>query len=462
MALTKIPPMTSRQAKKAYRQASGPRVSPAEQKRMERKAVLLEREEKAKEKEKNKIANKRKRMEKEEKAKAQRKCTGIVEEGYVSPRQVRLAAYFVRIGEQDGDEDCRKQEESPLKDRDLPRLCFEESVAGGEAHDLALAAPTYQSPQELNFSDNDWASFLPTNTQVERELSEGNPVAQTFAAIDDADSLRPSHSEHCGLQKAIASTCELQSNASLQQEELAQIPPFSTQDLEFSADELTELMSPAKFPEAIPSLKGTSAGQFNLLTRANQLADPAPHSGPISNGKDGTSMQKLAKEPATPHYSRVSSRPSQHTIFKQAAITSKPPEIKNRIPRPCTHPQVTESSRRKTYVLADREVVPGHAKYVLHRLPPPASTKTLPKTVFGHPIPNAMRPPPRKPLGASKGNTTRVAWTKLAVTSAKDESKHPTPQPGEHRRPSSLETASTGFDFGDSFLSTQELLDYVV
>ncbi|MCJ1421054.1 hypothetical protein MMC32_007416 [Xylographa parallela] len=387
--------------------------------------------------------------------------------------------------EENGDEDCGIQEESPLMDCDLPTLCLEESVAGRDAQDRTLVATSYQAPQELSFSDNDWASFLPTNTQVERELSEGNsflptntqvkrklsegnPIAPTFAAMDDADPLRASHSEHCGLQNARDSFCEVQSHASRQQDDLAQIPPFSTQDLEFSADELTELMSPARFPEAGPILERTSsAGQFNPSSRKNQSTGPAPQFDHISNSNTGTSIQQLAKKPATTLHPRAPPRPPQHPISKKPAPTHKPPAVERPLPRPRPrpHPPPTTPSTTKIYVLADREAIPGHAKHVLHRLPSPAPPKSPPKqqkTVFGAPVPHAMRPPPRRPLAAAKGNTARVAWSKRAVPSAKAESRPPAPPSGENKRPSVSETAAAGFDFGDGFLSTQELLEYVV
>ncbi|MCJ1382972.1 hypothetical protein MMC17_006085 [Xylographa soralifera] len=461
MAFAKVPPMTSRQAKKAYRQASGPRLTVAEQKRIERKAVLLEREQKAKEKERNKIANKKKRLEKEEKAKEQRKGMGIIEEGYVSPRQIRLAAYFVKIDKQDEDADCRKEEKYSFKECDLPRPCLEENVVRGGAQNITLGTPSCLPPQELNLSDNDWASYLPTNTQVERELSGGNSTAPAFAAKEDTDQLGSSHSEHFGLQKAIASASDLKSNTCRQSEDLSQTMPFSTQDLEFSTDELTELMSPAKFSEVPSSLTGTSSARhLSLLSSANGRADSAPHSDHIDNGNDGTSVLGLTKKSTAPLHQRASSRRSQHTMFNKPAVASKLPEVDNHITHPSPCPKVTESSTRKSYVLADREVVPGHAKYVLDRVSRAVSTKKIPK-VFGNPTANSMRPPNRKPLGDSKGNTTRVAWNKLAAPSSKDELKNTTLQSSENRRPNNFENTSAGFDFGDSFLSTQELLDYV-
>ena len=467
---------------------------------MERKAVLLEREEKAKENERNKITNKKKRLEKEEKAKAQRKGAGVVEEGYVSPRQVRLAAYFVKIGAQDGDGDCKDQLKSVLEGCDLPRLCLEESVVGEDAQDgdqdcekavkspledydlpsprpcvkesmveggtqnVTLETPSRQQPQEFNLSDNDWAAFLPTNTQIERELSESDSTAPASAVKEDIKCLGLSHLEHLDSQTPIASPCDLKSNIRLQRlEDLSELPPFSTQDLEFSPDEILELMSPAKFPEPVPSRRGiSSAEQLNPLYSASRRVNPLLNPGHYDNGKNGAAMQKLTKKLAATPYQRTPSRNPQHTMSSKPTIASKLPKVEDQIPQPPAYPTPAKSSTKQSYVLADREVVPGHAKYVLNRVSKTAPTKKFPKPIFANPSSNMMRPPPRKPLGASKGNTTRVGWNKLALTSSKDESKKPTLQTGENRRPSSFETAAAAFDFGDSFLSTQELLDYVV
>ncbi|MCJ1389962.1 hypothetical protein MMC18_002820 [Xylographa bjoerkii] len=464
MAFAKIPPMTSRQAKKAYRQASGPRLSAAEQRRIERNAVLLEREQKAKEKERNRIANKKKRLEKEEKAKEQRKSMGVIEEGYVSPRQVRLGAYFGKVIERDEDEQCSKRDKLTGKNRGLPRPCLEESVAvaEGSARNFAPGTLSYLPPQDFNFSDNDWASFLPTNTQVERELSEGITIAEAFAAVEDPAQPGSSHSEHFASREAITSACEPQRNTSRQQEDLAQIPPFSTQDLEFSTDELTELMTPARIPEALLGPKSTSSTRcLNPLSSADDRANLAFHAGQIDDGKHSTSIKGPTKKVATPVDQEMTSRHSQYAITSKQAVSSRPPEVDDHITRPSTYPEVTRPSTTKSYVLADREVVPGHAKYVLDRVLKTVSTKKIPKKVFGNPIANAMRPPNKKTLGNSSGNANRVARNMLVVTSSEGESKDTTQQPSENRYPIDVKTPSASFDFGDSF-STQELLDYVV
>ncbi|MCJ1321283.1 hypothetical protein MMC15_006627 [Xylographa vitiligo] len=460
MAPAKIPPMTTRQAKKAYRQASGPRLSTAEQKRMERKAVLLEREQKAKEKEKNRIANKKKRVEKQGKAKAQRKGAGVVEEGYVSPRQVRLAAYFVKIGERDGGEDCGKGVESPVEECVLPRPCSEKRVVGGGggAQDLTIGIPSYLPPQELNFSDNDWVSFLPTNTQVERELSEGSAVAPTFVATEPGCS----HSEHLSSQKATASACDLTENVSRRQEDVAQIPPFSTQDLEFSRDELTELMSPAEVSKALPSPRTTSSvRQLNISSSVNERAGPTHFSDHINNGRGRTPPTELPRKPAIPLHQSPSSRHSPHTISSKPAIASKSPAAENQTTRPSTHPATTDPSTRKSYVLADREAVPGHATHVLARAPPPAPSRTTPNPAFRNPATRAMRPPTRPPLRHSTGNAPRREWNQPASRASDDASKDPAHPSAENRTPIDVETPSAALDFGDAFLSTQELLDYV-
>ncbi|MCJ1281169.1 hypothetical protein MMC26_000487 [Xylographa opegraphella] len=409
MALAKIPPMTSRQAKKAYRQASGPRLSVAEQKRMERKAVLLEREEKAKEKERNRVANRKKRLEKEEKVKAQRKGAGVVEGGYVSPRQVRLAAYFGKIEGQDGEGDCGKGQGSFFKDCGLPRLCVEEGVAGGGTQDIALEMPSYPPPEELNFSDNDWASFLPTNTQVEREISEDNPTAQALPARADTDPLGCSHSEPLGSHKTIAPACELQSTTSQQQEDLAQIPPFSTQDLEFSADELIELMSPAKFCNPLPAALGKTAS-----------AKPLTHS-PTAN-----------EQPA------ATSHPHHKTATKANAIVQNTPPHK-----PC-HPTITSNAPgpapRKRHSCTYSYILTSHAAH------PTPSRTAKPGPSSPHRPKSLFRTQQRKPLAVSSANVARAG--KLAAETRCEE-----------------EVAGAGagaqFDFGDEVLSTQELLELV-
>ncbi|MCJ1398620.1 hypothetical protein MMC11_001820 [Xylographa trunciseda] len=463
MAFAKIPPMTSRQAKKAYRQAGGVRLSAVEQKRMERKAVLLEREQKAKEKEKSKIANKKKRLEKEEKAKEQRKSTGITEEGYVSPRQVRLAAYFGKVRGQDGDAECSKEENPPVNDYCLPSPCLKESVTGENPRNNVAGISSYLPQSELSFSESDWASFLPSNTQVEREISGIITIAKTSTMIEDTIQLASRRSEQIASQKATTTAGQLQSNTSLHQEDLAQIPPFSTQDLGFSTDELTELMSPAKIPEALLAIKSASSSrQLQVSSSANKRAHSGSHADYIDNEKGGTSTEEPPTTLATPVNQIMVSCHSENTSSSKCAIASKSPGPTDHENRPSTYPKVTKSSTRKSYVLGDREVVPGHAKYVLDRMTKTTLTKKTSRKVFGNPMTNSMRPPNKKPLGDSNGNPVRIPRNKLMVTSSKDESIDTIQQCGENRHPNDLQTASAALDFGDSFLSTQELLDYIV
>jgi len=74
---TRTAPQTLRQAKAAYKQQQGPRLSEHEQRQIDRGAELLRRAERAKEQERRKKENQRRREEKERKERKARTSIGI-------------------------------------------------------------------------------------------------------------------------------------------------------------------------------------------------------------------------------------------------------------------------------------------------------------------------------------------------------------------------------------------------
>jgi len=196
--------MTSKQAKAAYKKAGGPRFTEKELRQQKRATELYEREQRIKEKDKMKRENKIKRLKKEEKEKEARRKAGLPEkpEGYFSPRQCRLGMFFGRGKE---DDPSRQSRDSTIE-RDNSRETTIEKDEGdcdldwdptpptkGEEPDQPGSTPKDPVPEEkilleinptrpcqalpqankftVLLDDLDWLDRLPSNTQVERELS---------------------------------------------------------------------------------------------------------------------------------------------------------------------------------------------------------------------------------------------------------------------------------------------------
>jgi len=190
---TRHPPLTLKQAKKAYQKSGAIRgLSETDLKHLERAALLQERADRIKKREAQKLINRRKRLEKEQKEREARKKMGIPEPNkvYLSPRQERLSQ-FVRGGgksKEQNEEDCTRAplEDLERSDQSLEDLLVDQSCLLEHAsplQPLQLITPDRrrvqddQSPCALagktaSTQSDDWAAFFVSNTQIERELTE--------------------------------------------------------------------------------------------------------------------------------------------------------------------------------------------------------------------------------------------------------------------------------------------------
>ena len=181
-------PQPLRQAKKAYQKASGPRISDAERRRLQRAEQLQERADRIKEKDKQKRINRKKKEEKEQKERDTRRRMGLEteREDKLSPRQVRIGVFFGRgegredgggmvctkrrkievdsTGEEDGKRQLRRE---PLKEIQPNLVCQEDEAANG-----SHSRPEPKGAPAPLLSDEEWASFFASSTQIAREISE--------------------------------------------------------------------------------------------------------------------------------------------------------------------------------------------------------------------------------------------------------------------------------------------------
>ena len=190
------PPQTLKQAKKAFQKAGkAPRISAVEQRRLERAAELRERAEAIEKREKNKKANAKKKAEKEERERKKRKRMGIpepVNEGYISPRQVRMGVYLGKrkregVEGEAGDEVregvAKKTKEgveiapkspaaryspsgrNPLRDRSTNVTLRSQSYK------------TYTAKQQMTVPEEDWAALVESCSEMEHkdELLQSTP-----------------------------------------------------------------------------------------------------------------------------------------------------------------------------------------------------------------------------------------------------------------------------------------------
>ena len=213
-ALVPIKPQTSRQAKKAYRAASGPRFSDSELRKLERAGELRERAERIREKETRRQLNKKKKAEKEQKEKEAKKKQGICEEEEkISPRQVRIGVFLGKRKREDNEETSRvlckrsgevasgEKEEPDQRedDEEIGTILRERSSEVAKAEEgqkpermplqeidgdmicqITVSHETEECPENPNSNpksairppeDDDWSVFLDSNTQIEREIS---------------------------------------------------------------------------------------------------------------------------------------------------------------------------------------------------------------------------------------------------------------------------------------------------
>lgn len=194
-------PQTLRQAKKAY-QKSGSRLSASELRQIERAAELQERAARMREREHKRKDNLKKKAEKLEKESGMRRRMGItspVKGDYVGPSQLRLGDYLgagLKRKREDEGYKAKEAMNTSIPDRfglepmGPPVLQVKpKSRSPLQVRSTNQSVPRiYQRPQSQQKStfavEDDWADFLVSNTQIERELStpEMESVPQPPAA----------------------------------------------------------------------------------------------------------------------------------------------------------------------------------------------------------------------------------------------------------------------------------------
>ncbi|KAL9121709.1 MAG: hypothetical protein Q9187_001733 [Circinaria calcarea] len=180
-------PQTLRQAKKAYQKASGPRISDAERRRLQRAEQLRERADRIKEKDRQRRINRKKKEEREQKDRDTRRRMGLEAEAEdkLSPRQVRIGVFF---GQKDGPGEggrkgCAKRrkievdsakeegEKSPSKREPLKELPPNMASKDNEAANGPHLIPNPKSLPAPQLDEEDWALFFDSSTQIAREIS---------------------------------------------------------------------------------------------------------------------------------------------------------------------------------------------------------------------------------------------------------------------------------------------------
>ena len=185
-SIMKNRPMTLKQAKQAFRKSGGPKLTEKELRLMKRNAELFEREQKCKEKEKAKREHKRKRQEKEEKLREQRRKMGVPEkeEGYVSPRQVRLGVYFGMGKETDRKENISNTKDAEDASRWKDNYSITASTTARSVRQDGVWSKLNNIPDDENEDQLKDLNARPMSTGRENRMQKHS---LTVATVDDED-----------------------------------------------------------------------------------------------------------------------------------------------------------------------------------------------------------------------------------------------------------------------------------
>ena len=225
--------------------------------------------------------NKLKRQKKEEKEREARRKAGLPErqEGYISPRQCRLGQFFgnghaeiqARASrsnspkrdkyhcDRDGDSNATMGEDGPNRPTSTPK---DKASGNTPLQEVTLNRPcltphTPEKPSQPNCSrvlldEYDWMALLPSNTQVQRELStppsNPNPPANPTGTTSS-----PSHQP-----PAMMSPANVE----------AMMAFISTQDLAYTTEELEDLVMPCKSKDQLDTSEDCfDFGEFRVSTQ---------------------------------------------------------------------------------------------------------------------------------------------------------------------------------------------------
>lgn len=418
---------------------------------MKREGVLYERKIKAEHKEKTRLENKRRRLEKEGKSKGLRKKTGNVDEGYVSPRQVRLAAYFRKREEQAEENAVVRERDTPDEDSDVQKT--NESTINIILPQTSIGSSCNRLPPDVVSVEEQWDTFMPTNTQIELELAEELCRESSSSTI-----------HHCVQQATghlgTVEACHLETIANISEQNGNHCKDFSipvllysTQDLEFSPEELAELTSPATMYKSLSKLISSPLeNETNVARCAVDTAKVVAHSDIHDFGASNVFIQESA-EPPNPIVEHSSAPHDSLPGMKKPEAASCNSIPSQKLTTKLQRTAAVPASR--SYVLGDREVIPGHPKDLV-RVSEPTAKQPV-KKIFGSSVGAVTRPQKRQVLGELNNVSKAPRKTKRNGTSG-DTSYH---SGGSTTSQKPGTATTTSFDYGDSFLSTQELLDYV-
>ena len=247
-------PQTLREAKKAYRKAAGNGISDVDLRRLQRASALDKRAERIKAKEKQRGINRQKKEEKEKKEKESRRRLENVEtlDLKICAGQARIASFLgrkpVKIedgGEKDIFESKHKRITNMEKNHPQRQPLQKINLNKGHARSQGLdSQPPMKKPlAAITEDDTDWTRFLASSTQIERDISYVSP---SNSRNSQSPSLALPTGENCKEGPEHDSTAATAEDKGLPNKfpTLSECALISTQDLEFTSEDLQELESP--------------------------------------------------------------------------------------------------------------------------------------------------------------------------------------------------------------------------
>ena len=246
-------PQTLREAKKAFRKSSSTGISDLEKRRLKRASELEMRAERIKSKEKQRRINRQKKEEKERKEKDAKRKMGIPEEfdSDTIPGQARIASFLDRAPTKAADNEGRnilgsnKDLNTATEKKHLSRRPLQEISSNQnryKAQELDIKSPPEKLPVMV-FEEDDWLGLIASSTQIEREISYSSQADSVGPQDPMPAQVTAEKLETCKERNRVSSTAADQESIR-EPQSLSDFPLISTQDLEFTAEDLRELESP--------------------------------------------------------------------------------------------------------------------------------------------------------------------------------------------------------------------------
>ncbi|MCJ1356917.1 MAG: hypothetical protein MMC33_006913 [Icmadophila ericetorum] len=386
-------PQTSKQVKRAYQRRKKPAISDAELRRIERKEELERRAEKLKEKERQKRANKKKREEKEQKVRDIKLRLGTESEEKIPASQNRITRFLwkadtptksegldetVHQDSEDAEDECTEgtTRRRPLMEKSGNTMSHgtdlrDDSITSKEVqlelhyHPSCPSSPVnlvtvkveQPSPQErttyLSEEEEAWASLLPSNTQIERELSFSSPPSPQLPLAKPLTSIPPgpySPGSHSAFQLPQTTIHPVQKTPRNQQTPRSHNPsqppapnlnvadPSSSDPFAVNSDDLQDLLEaeskahgnlqgitfelpPSRQPNLSTPRVGNGAASYELPPLSQRPPRSASGVFSLSRSTQRTPRQRVELAPPPP---LPAQRPSS-TVKGSPVVGNKPP-----------------------------------------------------------------------------------------------------------------------------------------